>query len=196
MNLEAYTGCYVPRDAGDVLRTERILHDRMGLPLPLVWQILETAEYWVRSVASCGDLTVAADNVAIRESLCCTASIPSGAKKYRPLRRIVFTIESRDQGWRTTTGDDSWTWFEADSKAAWRRAIVTNDPASADFCTHRIQWDTTASDDGFAVDAAELHEWMGRFARGDEISVFARAQYRAGANHARKVVVELYCACV
>ena len=34
---------YAPRDADDVLQTERILSEDLGLPLPLVWQIIEDA---------------------------------------------------------------------------------------------------------------------------------------------------------
>ncbi|KAH9919837.1 uncharacterized protein B0H18DRAFT_622666 [Fomitopsis serialis] len=89
---------YAPRDADDVLRMESILHVHMGLPLPLVWQILETAEYWVRSLGSCGDVIVWAHNEKVQEELCCTAKVPLNVKDYRPLRRIVFTIDSCDQG--------------------------------------------------------------------------------------------------
>lgn len=89
---------YAPRDADDVLRTERMLSEGLGLPLPLVWQIIEYAEYWVRSLGRCGNLTVEAFDAEIQESRCCTATIPPYVKKYKPLRKLVITIESHDQG--------------------------------------------------------------------------------------------------
>ena len=89
---------YAPQDADDVLKAEDILHIDLDLPLPLVWRILEDAEYWVRSVGLCGELTVRASDGHIQESLCCTVTIPPFVKDYRPLRRIVFTIEAHDQG--------------------------------------------------------------------------------------------------
>ena len=89
---------YAPQNADDVRETEHILHADLGLPLPVVWQVLEDAEYWVRSVGFCGDLTVGAYNADIQESLCCTVAIPPFVKEYKPLRRIVVTVESHDQG--------------------------------------------------------------------------------------------------
>ncbi|KAH9833286.1 uncharacterized protein C8Q71DRAFT_774892 [Rhodofomes roseus] len=186
---------FAPRDADDVLQTEHILHHLLGLPLPLVWAVFDEAEYWVRSVAHCGPLSVAANSAAMEESLCCTARIPSSVKQYRPLRRIVFTIESHDQGWRSSNDNGSWTWFEAGSYTVSERVIMRNPPASRDFETHRIQWDLALNEDGTGADA-ELQQWMSRFTGGEELSVFARAQYQGWSNHVRRVQLELYCACV
>ncbi|KZT71864.1 hypothetical protein DAEQUDRAFT_763362 [Daedalea quercina L-15889] len=184
---------YAPRDADDVLTTERILAEDLGLPLPLVWQILEDAEYWVRSLGHCGSLMVAAFDAEIQESLCCTATIPSDVKEYKPLRRIVFTIESHDQGWRSSDDGGSWTWFEVGSVAS-RRLIVNNIPASRDYHTHHIQWDHSVHGEG--TGDAQLDEWMSDFTGGHKLSVFAKAQFGGWANHVRRVRVEAYCACV
>ncbi|KAH9919836.1 uncharacterized protein B0H18DRAFT_1026412 [Fomitopsis serialis] len=96
---------------------------------------------------------------------------------------------------RTAADDGSWTWFEAGKEATLRRAIARDEPASEVFRTRRVQWDAALPDDDFEVDA-ELHEWMGCFTSGDELSVFALARFNGWANYVRRVVVELYCACV
>jgi len=197
-NLETvYENCYAPRNADDVFRVEKILHEHIGLPLPLVWQIIEDAEYWVRSAGSCGHLTVTSNDDTVQESLRCKTIIPSYVKDYKPLRRIVFTIYSNDQGWQDDDDDISWTWFEAGSEAPGRRVIVHNDLASRRICMHSIQWDLTSPGDteGSKMDP-QLHEWMSCFTGGQELSVFACAQYEEWANHVRQVVVEVYCACV
>ncbi|TFY65222.1 hypothetical protein EVJ58_g2102 [Rhodofomes roseus] len=143
-SLEAACACcYAPKDTDDVIQTVRILQEGMGLPLPIPWHIIELAEYWVRSVGSCGTLTVGAFDSTIQEELCCSVRIPLHVKSYKPLRRVVVTIEAHDQ--------------EVDT---------------------------------------QLHEWLGRFAAGEELSVFARAQFGAWQNFVRKVVVESYSACV
>ncbi|KAH9833307.1 uncharacterized protein C8Q71DRAFT_197276 [Rhodofomes roseus] len=194
-SLEAACACcYAPKDTDDVIQTVRILQEGMGLPLPIPWHIIELAEYWVRSVGSCGTLTVGAFDSTIQEELCCSVRIPLHVKSYKPLRRVVFTIEAHDQGWCNSIDDGSWTWFEADSQAAWRRVIVRNPPASGRFHTYRIQWDLSLPSD-IEVDT-QLHEWLGRFPAGEELSVFARAQFGAWQNFVRKVVVESYSACV
>lgn len=193
-NLETvYENCYAPRNADDVFRVEKILHEHIGLPLPLVWQIIEDAEYWVRSAGSCGHLTVTSNDDTVQESLRCKTIIPSYVKDYKPLRRIVFTIYSNDQGWQDDDDDTSWTWFEAGSEAAGRRVIVHNVLASRGVCMHRIHWDLTSPGD---TEGSKLHEWMSCFIGGQELSVFACAQYEEWANHVRQVVVEVYCACV
>ncbi|EPS95646.1 hypothetical protein FOMPIDRAFT_1025698 [Fomitopsis schrenkii] len=185
---------YAPRDADDILQTERILSEGLGLPLPLVWQIIEDAGYWIRSLGRCGNLLVTAFGAEVQESLCCTATIPPYVKSYKPLRRVVFTIESHDQGWRTSDDGGSWTWFEVGGKIASRRHLVHNIPASRDYHTHRIQWDNALHDDSPAD--GQLLEWMSSIAGRQELSVFARAQFGGWANHVRKVSIEVYCACV
>lgn len=101
--LPAFHLRHVPRDANDVLETERALST--PLPSTAVWDILELAQYWPRSVGEGGELTVSASDASVRESVCCTVTIPPFIKKGEHLRQIVITIESHDQGaYYFTTG--------------------------------------------------------------------------------------------
>ncbi|EPS95659.1 hypothetical protein FOMPIDRAFT_93133 [Fomitopsis schrenkii] len=185
---------YAPRDVDDVLQTERILNEDLGLPSPSVWQIIEDAEYWVRSRDRRDYLQVIALDAEVQEALCCTATIPLYVRRYKPLRRVVFNIESRDQGWRLSNDRRSWTWFEVGGNIAPRRHIVHNIPASWERRVHRTQWDNSLHDG--SPEDAQLLEWMSSIAGGQEVSVFARAQFRGWENHVHRVIIEVYCACV
>ena len=39
---------YVPQSAAEVAKAELLLHNGLGLPLPVCWQILDMAEYWLQ----------------------------------------------------------------------------------------------------------------------------------------------------
>ncbi|KAH9833288.1 uncharacterized protein C8Q71DRAFT_196551 [Rhodofomes roseus] len=186
---------YAPLDDDDVLQAQHILHACLGLPLPLVWAILDEAEYWVCSIGHSRRviLSVGADSGAIQETHCCTAKLPPFVKKHRPLRRVVFKIEACSRGLQTSDNDNSW--FEAGSDNAARRIIMHTPAAVTDFQTHRIQWDCSLSEGGTGLDT-ELQEWMGRFVGGEDLSVFARAQFPEWSIYVRMVQLELYCACV
>ncbi|EPS95647.1 hypothetical protein FOMPIDRAFT_1062622 [Fomitopsis schrenkii] len=182
----------------DVVETEHILHADLGFPLPLVWAILEDAECWIHAIVHRSKvIKIHGENFDVEEeeaALYCIARLPLGAKEYKPLRRIVFTIEAHDQGPRIplwpATG--SWTWFEADTGPGQRQLIVRNVPADKEWHTYRIQWDYSPHDK-VPKDAA-LHEWMGSVTRGQQIGVFARAEHQGWVNVVRSVSVEVYCA--
>lgn len=86
----------------DVVETEHILHADLGFPLPLVWAILEDAECWIHAIVHRSKvIKIHGENFDVEEeeaALYCIARLPLGAKEYKPLRRIVFTIEAHDQG--------------------------------------------------------------------------------------------------
>lgn len=97
-------------------------------------------------------------------------------------------------GWRLSNDRRSWTWFEVGGNIAPRRHIVHNIPASWERRVHRTQWDNSLHDG--SPEDAQLLEWMSSIAGGQEVSVFARAQFRGWENHVHRVIIEVYCACV
>ena len=120
----------------DVLRLRKylLLASSNRLPIHLIDEIIDHAEYWVCAFASKNSSLVARGNtnysdvLVIRTPPICSLStfgsehdelgLPEPTLKH-PARKIVFTIRSHDQGWsgepRDTRGTyrNSYTWFDA-----------------------------------------------------------------------------------
>ena len=97
---------YIPRSSDDVFQTEKLLHTSLGLPLTIVWDILEHAEYWVRSVGSGGKGVGWYIPLNPRNPMGVTVitRIPETVKGYRPVRRVIFTIAAYESGESTMSG--------------------------------------------------------------------------------------------
>ncbi|MCJ1332101.1 hypothetical protein MMC10_008793 [Thelotrema lepadinum] len=120
----------------DVLRLRQylLLASSNRLPIHLIDEIIDHAEYWVSVSASKNSSLVARGNtnysdvLVIRTPPICSLathgsehdqlSLPEPSLKH-PARKVVFTIRSHDQGWsgepRDTRGTyrNSFTWFDA-----------------------------------------------------------------------------------
>ena len=120
----------------DVIRLRHYLLKASShrLPIQLIDEILDHAEYWVHVSVSKPESLVARGNTAysdvlvIRTPPICslgtagseedTLGLPEPTLQH-PVRKIVFTIRSKDQGWsgepRETKGTyrNSYTWFDA-----------------------------------------------------------------------------------
>lgn len=113
---------------------------------------------------------------------------------HRGLGHVALTYKAI-LGWRSSE-DGSWTWFEVGGNVAPRRHLVHNYPASRDYYTHHIQWNNSLHDDSDRSEDRQLLEWMNSITGGQELSIFARAQYGGWDNHVQRVLIEVYCACV
>jgi hypothetical protein len=94
---------------------------RQKLPRELVVPILNYAECWMRSAY------IREEEVIVEEGnfnggncryLCSEPIGSDGLTGIRPVKKVVFVLESHDQGWSSYpdnhgTYEDSWTWFEA-----------------------------------------------------------------------------------
>lgn len=163
---------------------------RSAFPLPpeLVTQILDLAEYWVYSQKTLSEPNVYRDaNARYLRS----GPIRGGEFTY-PLRRVVITTDSRDQGWssyRETQGtrEGSWTWFELtldDGKSEdeiVRVEVVRNIHAGIRFEKHRA--------------VIEDERVLKQAKRGDRLSVWVRAMFPGWCNHVRSVQIEAWSAC-
>jgi len=163
---------------------------RSLLPLPpeLVTQILDHAEYWVYSQRTCSNPGSFYDaNIRYLRS----GPIQGGEFTY-PLRRLVITTDSKDQGWSSYpesrgTREGSWTWFEltlddreTDDEIV-RVEVVRNIHAGSAFEVHRA-----VIEDGRILNHAR---------KGDRLSVWARAMYPGWCNNVRLVKIEAWSAC-
>ena len=158
------------------------------LPPELITQILDHAEYWAYSQRSCSDQGRFYDaNVRYLRS-----GPIQGGEFTHPLRRLVITTDSKDQGWSSYpesqgTREGSWTWFELtlDDRETGdeivRVEVVRNIHAGSTFEVHRA-----VIEDGRILEQAR---------KGDRLSVWARAMYPGWCNHVRSVKIEAWSAC-
>ncbi|QDS73669.1 hypothetical protein FKW77_002689 [Venturia effusa] len=105
----------------EVYETSFLLRQK-GLPVELVAPILNHAEYWMRTAYGRHESISVAQDFGGRggdEEYLRTAPIgDDGLTGLKPVRKVVFAVESRDQGWSSYPDDHgtyrgSWTWFEA-----------------------------------------------------------------------------------
>ena len=166
-----------------------ITHVRSIFPLPqeLVTKILDMAEYWAysRTVRSePGHFHNA--NVRYLQS-----ERIQGGDFTHPLRRLIVTMDSKDQGWSSYpelhgTRQDSWTWFELtldDGRTGdeiVRVEVIRNIHAGEIFIQHRID--------------IEDERVLGQAQKGDLLSVWVRAMYPGWCNHVRSVEIEAWVA--
>ncbi|KAK5169021.1 uncharacterized protein LTR77_006330 [Saxophila tyrrhenica] len=146
-----------------------------------------------------------------------TPPINSSARLKHPVRKVVFAIQSCDQGW----ADDrsaSWTWFTAgvvhhcerseetlidervvelaledqsdsDKFLDAERQIMRNIAASREMRTTIIEWTVDSEDEN-------EREWVASLQNGDRIAVRAWAQFQGWKNKIKSVSVATYTAAV
>jgi hypothetical protein len=136
-----------------------------------------------------------------------TPPIQSSARLRNPVRKVVFSIQSCDQGWASDRNAGSWTWFTAavilkdqanaetldfirnDRFLTREREIFRNDVASSEMKPHIVEW---------SVDSAKEEEsrWVSALENGDRIVVRAWAQFGGWQNKVKVVSVAIFTAAV
>jgi len=164
-----------------------LVRSMFSLPPELTTHILDLAEYWAYSQRTCTAPDHFYDaNVRYLQS----DPIVGGDFTY-PLRRLVITTVSKDQGWSSYpetqgTREGSWTWFELtldDGKTGGeivRVEIVRNIHAGSEFERYQA--------------VIEDERILGQAKKGDTLSVWARAMYPGWCNHVRSVQIETWSA--
>ena len=170
---------YYPSNLRDVYHAAFLLQQVL-LP-ELVPSVLDHAEYWIKSSSQRIERATVTQRSPRhppsqeQAGLHYLSSEPigiEGLSGLHPVRKVRFTIRSKDQGWSDYrdlhgTYQSSWTWFEAttrgrdvvDDMPAESRRICTNVHAGKEYKTHVITW----TDD--AVDADEAR-FVTSFQRG------------------------------
>lgn len=158
------------------------------LPPELVTVILDLAEYWAYSqkIRSVAGRFSDADQRYIQ------SEVIHGGEFLYPLRRLVITTNSKDQGWSSYPGDqgtrrNSWTWFELtldDGETGGETArveVMRNIHGGSEFETHRA--------------VIEDERILKQAKQGDRLSVWVRAKYPGWCNHVQSVKIEVWIAC-
>lgn len=146
-----------------------------------------------------------AQHQAPKQLLAC--EIPrSVARVLRPVRKIVFSINSHDQGFASDPDAGNWTWFTAQKLSATtetrqsdadgpapavneHRELFRNPMASIRWFTHELVWRADSKDE------AET-EWVSSLQAGDRFSVHAWARYPGWVNHVSDISVKVYTVAV
>ncbi|KAF9785784.1 hypothetical protein BJ322DRAFT_1005403 [Thelephora terrestris] len=158
------------------------------LPAELVTEILDLAEYWAYSRVICSDEGRFHDaNTRYLQS-----NPIQGGDFEHPLRRLVVTTHSKDQGWSSYpenrgTRDNSWTWFEltlddgeTDDEIV-RVEVMRNIHAGSVLEEYRA----TIEDERILKQAK----------KGDRLSVWVRAMFPGWCNEVRSAKIEAWAAC-
>jgi hypothetical protein len=201
---------YSPRTPREIYHTAFLL--RQKLPPELVPSILDFAEYWLlsekslRRHQSIAQRHLQRDDGGERGFLYLLSDpIASDYLQYsslHPVRKIIFTLSSRDQGWSDFSNDhgtrnNSWTWFDAvvqdtatDYAAAPpRRRLATNIHAGQDWEKQVITWGEDAEDE-------EESHWIKTLEREQMIGVEVYARFQAWTNRVRWAKIQIFTAAV
>ena len=198
---------YYPRTARDAYYTFFLL--RQKLPPELAYNILEEAEYWLKSTTERTELAIVTDRnqrtLTQQAGLHYLSSEPIGTEgkgRLHPVRKIVFTITSKDQGWADNpafngTYEQSYTWFEAVTRGrdvteqtshSESRRIVTNVRAGKEYKTHTVALYANAEDEG-------EKEWVkNNLKRGHQVDITVWARYPGWENHVAAARIEVFTA--
>jgi len=198
------------KDLRDIYHTTFIL--RQKLPPELVPSILDFAEYWVKSSASCSyhmnitesDLRVGSESSSeLKGALYHTSPLIAGDYErfsaLNPVRKVTFTITSKDQGWSSYpenhgTYENSWTWFEAVvldwdendiNQPIPPRRICTNVHAGSDYKTNVITWTWNSEDE-------QERMWINRLRRGSKIGINVWARFPGWSNSVHAANIDVF----
>ena len=200
---------YYPNNLRDVYHTAFLL--RQVLLPELVPPVLDHANYWIRSSSQRVEKATVTERATRHASsqeqagLHYLSSEPigiEGLSRLHPVRKIRFTITSKDQGWSDYrqwhgTYQHSWTWFEAttrgrdvvDAAPAESRRICTNIHAGKEYETHVITWTDDADD-------ADEARFVKSFQRGHQIDITVWACFPGWTNHVAGARIEVFTAAI
>jgi hypothetical protein len=211
------------------------------LPPELVPQIMDYAEYWLKSSTSIRQDMEASDiRILGRRSNYITSgatylsTLPIGkvpgeeengialVGQY-PVRKVVFTVESQDQGWSDFPQDHgteqgSWTWFEAAVREPnqpvyqdllrarqdinhneQRRDEMLEPPQGREVCRNvhaGREWRRKSVAWGVSDEDEEIREWIGHLSRGQVVDLTVWARYPGWRNRVRSAQIDIYFAAV
>ncbi|KAF2724273.1 hypothetical protein K431DRAFT_282118 [Polychaeton citri CBS 116435] len=195
---------------------------RQKLVPDVVPQILDTAGFYVAQTCAreLPQPFTVVQHASPRQVLE-TPPVTCSVRSKRPVRKVVFEIESHDQGWASDMDGGTWTWFTArieqipspsppasdgdgtdgDEDAATEHRQPPADEASDDIRSNEIEIvrNPLASKQWvkhYVEMTAEDSDWVASLAVGDWITVQACAVFSGWRNHVKNVAVTVYTAAV
>ncbi|KAJ7455515.1 hypothetical protein FB451DRAFT_1278026 [Mycena latifolia] len=178
----------------EIIQVGLCLARMLRAQVKLVPVILDLAEYWAVSSAERNDPQGVVFQQDSSDEPYISLKISGRSKE--PLRRLVFTTTSHDQGWSDHKSDIgthrmSCSWFEVRNETGTRHKFQSNLHGSDKKHVHRNVWVR----DAYAYIPA-ISDWMGTFRNGNVLKVYAKAYYPGWENHVYAVKVVAYTACL
>lgn len=193
---------YFPKSCRDIFESFSILDRAFQCQLSgkRVRGILDTAEYWLRTSVVRKERKVFNQHNCGEEYL---RSPPITGRVDRPVRRIVFILISRDQGWSDavqyhSTYDASYSYWDACKILAGSgerhprtSRIQHNLHAYPHFRTHVQVWGVVAGSPDDDRWTAAGTRWIDELKRGDCVAVRPRAEFPGWVNEVAGARIEV-----
>ena len=174
--------------------------------MEIVDSILDLAEYYVITQSVTRD----DENLVVRtehdptKPYVLTQPLLANTKRFR---KIVFTIESHDQGWSNDssqnrslkgTYESSWTWFDVGvvdtvgnlgAEVRMGPSINCNAQVILASLVHTTTWTRNSI-------SSEVRDWFNKLQPEDAIAIVPRARFPGWTNYIQFASIELYCHCL
>ncbi|KAI0112045.1 hypothetical protein GGR51DRAFT_53829 [Nemania sp. FL0031] len=190
------------RDKKSSLDVTRQLHTDLSA------YILDLADYWIKASST----RIAVNRMQMlrqwhHPTLPFIISAPVPGHIPNPVRKVVFTIVSHDQGYSDNPGAGNWTWFVAEVAQATVFGdnmtygklptqgpieICRNQLASRQWVTQKIVWDAYGRDGAGDSEAA----WVRSLRAGNAILVKPMVMFPGWENWVHRVTIDVYTSCL
>ncbi|KIY69978.1 hypothetical protein CYLTODRAFT_488459 [Cylindrobasidium torrendii FP15055 ss-10] len=192
-DLDLFLDTPKERRPEEVLEVGLCLSRMLHGALRLVSYILDLAEYWAVTVVRRDyPRVLVQDGSPDRPYVSLKLN---GGRRKQPLRHVMFTTESHDQGWSESyiwdigTYVSAYSWFEAGkNNESERKRVQNNLHGSPKKRFHRNIWMHGVG--------TENSNWLSKFRNGDTINVYPKAQFPGWLNYVYSVELVAYTACI
>lgn len=183
---------------------------RPALPAELILQIIDHPSRWRLMSANFESCTLSSPmSVSAHAGNVDVASTPAfTTHQLSLLRKLVFTFQSKDQGWSSYPGDrgsfrNSWTWFEArversegsESALSTRASNDGEDALRNHGLSVKLQANRHAGDEleEYRIEHDRSSDLVQNLQPGDRVVLSAHAQFAGWVNFVNKAAIEIWC---
>ena len=184
---------------------------RPALPAELILQILDHPSRWLCSKQTLDEPTpdnrlspilISANNGGQPKINVILSTPPVAGEELAHIRRLVFTFESKDQGWSGYPRDhgtysNTWSWFEAGVRPEGKSTTYTgttsktNDDAYKRFHLQRNRH-AGQNIESYRIELGQDHKLIRDLGPGDAIDLLACAQYPGWQNQVHSASIEIW----
>ena len=184
---------------------------RPALPTEIIFQILNHTSRWVCSFEKAdkpappiphAPILVSANPSGRLEIKVILSTPPMTSEGLLNIRRLVFTFESKDQGWSGYRGDhgtynNTWSWFEAGVRSKDKDSTYADTASESTHDSYKrfhLQRNRHAGRDteSYRIELEKESEIIRGLKPGDVIDLLACAQYPAWQNQVYSAGIEIW----